>query len=127
MARTTAILKYIPLMIGYFSLCVPAALCLYWLTSNTFTGATTIGIKKYYEANPPVIEWDLEALMSRDGGAAGGSTLGNSMFTIDMPKDMEEALADARVNARPPRTSRRFSLLAEEAPVLSVEAVLATE
>eukprot|EP00622_Pseudochattonella_farcimen_P000468 FR734968.1.p1 GENE.FR734968.1~~FR734968.1.p1 ORF type:complete len:223 (+),score=25.56 FR734968.1:43-669(+) len=34
--RSQAILKYIPFMIGYFALQVPAALCVYWLTSNTY-------------------------------------------------------------------------------------------
>jgi len=56
--RTQALLKFTPLMIGYFALCVPAALCLYWFTSNTFTGLSTVTIKKYYEANPPTVDWD---------------------------------------------------------------------
>lgn len=53
--RTQAILKYIPLMVGYFALCSPAALSLYWFTSNTFTGLSTIAIKEYWKANPPAI------------------------------------------------------------------------
>ena len=55
MKRTQAILKYTPLMIGFFSIQVPAALCIYWFTSNLFTSMTTLAIKRYWELNPPKI------------------------------------------------------------------------
>lgn len=49
-------------MIGFFSLQVPAGLTIYWFTSNLFTLAQSLAVRKYYEANPPQIElpdyWD---------------------------------------------------------------------
>jgi len=119
--RTQAILKYIPLMIGFFSLQVPSALCLYWFTSNTFTFAATVSIKNYYAANPPVVDWDFLKEMSKSGGM--------SAFQLEMPANMEEALADARLSAVPPRASRRLSGAYEPnaAATVPVEAVLTAE
>eukprot|EP00814_Leptocylindrus_danicus_P013994 CAMPEP_0116012252 /NCGR_PEP_ID=MMETSP0321-20121206/5019_1 /TAXON_ID=163516 /ORGANISM="Leptocylindrus danicus var. danicus, Strain B650" /LENGTH=396 /DNA_ID=CAMNT_0003481573 /DNA_START=96 /DNA_END=1286 /DNA_ORIENTATION=- len=60
--KTQRILKFLPLMIGYFSLQVPAGLTIYWFVSNFFTVAQSIVVRKYYELNPPEIElpdyWD---------------------------------------------------------------------
>lgn len=60
--RTQTILKFLPLMIGFFSLQVPAGLTIYWFTSNFFTLAQSLAVRKYYELNPPKIElpeyWD---------------------------------------------------------------------
>eukprot|EP00587_Corethron_hystrix_P004006 CAMPEP_0113307238 /NCGR_PEP_ID=MMETSP0010_2-20120614/6164_1 /TAXON_ID=216773 ORGANISM="Corethron hystrix, Strain 308" /NCGR_SAMPLE_ID=MMETSP0010_2 /ASSEMBLY_ACC=CAM_ASM_000155 /LENGTH=429 /DNA_ID=CAMNT_0000162055 /DNA_START=337 /DNA_END=1626 /DNA_ORIENTATION=+ /assembly_acc=CAM_ASM_000155 len=56
------ILKFLPLLIGFFSLQVPAGLTIYWFTSNLSTFAQSALVKGYYKANPPVIElpdyWD---------------------------------------------------------------------
>lgn len=129
MKRTQAILKYIPLMLGYFSLQVPAALCLYWFTSNTYTAFTTIAIKNYWAANPPSIDWDF---LKETGDKP---QVGGSLFTLEMPANMEEALDDARLNALPPRASRRAAGIGMEmkptaaaaAASSSVEAVLAAD
>lgn len=55
-------LKFLPLMIGYFSLQVPAGLTIYWFTSNLFTLTQSSVIRAYYKANPPDIDlpeyWD---------------------------------------------------------------------
>jgi len=60
--KTQGILKFLPLMIGYFSLQVPAGLTIYWFTSNIYSLAQSLIIRKYYEANPPEIDlpdyWD---------------------------------------------------------------------
>lgn len=60
--RSQLVLKFLPLLIGYFSLQVPAGLTIYWLTSNTFTLAQSLAVRAYYNANPPQIElpeyWD---------------------------------------------------------------------
>jgi len=60
--KTQGILKFLPLMIGFFSLQVPAGLTIYWFTSNAFTLTQSLAVRKYYEANPPQIElpeyWD---------------------------------------------------------------------
>jgi YidC/Oxa1 family membrane protein insertase len=62
MEKTQTILKFLPLLIGFFSLQVPAGLTIYWFTSNFFTLAQSLAVKAYYKANPPKIElpdyWD---------------------------------------------------------------------
>jgi len=60
--RTQTIFKFLPLMIGYFSLQVPAGLTIYWFTSNVYSLVQSLIIRGYYKANPPNIElpdyWD---------------------------------------------------------------------
>ena len=46
MQQTQAILKFLPLMIGWFSLNVPSGLGLYWMTNNLVTTATNVLLKK---------------------------------------------------------------------------------
>ena len=62
LARTKQILKFLPLLIGFFSLQVPAGLTIYWFTSNIFTLSQTLFVRKYFENNPPEITlpeyWD---------------------------------------------------------------------
>mmetsp|Transcript_9890 Transcript_9890/g.11526 ORF Transcript_9890/g.11526 Transcript_9890/m.11526 type:complete len:469 (-) Transcript_9890:126-1532(-) len=86
MERTQGIFKFLPLMIGFFSLQVPAGLTIYWFTSNLFTLGQSLGIKAYYKANPPNIElpdyWedldDLENMSPEDKrkAAAAGMSVG---------------------------------------------------
>jgi len=44
--QSQAILKFLPLMIGWFSLNVPSGLGLYWMTNNVVTTLTTVLIRK---------------------------------------------------------------------------------
>lgn len=46
------VLKLLPLMIGWFSLNVPAALCLYWVTNNIVTTATSVIIRNSIKMEP---------------------------------------------------------------------------
>jgi YidC/Oxa1 family membrane protein insertase len=100
MEKTQGILKFLPLMIGFFSLQVPAGLTIYWFTSNVFTLAQSLAVRKYYEANPPQIElpdyWDsldkMEELTveEKKKAAAAGIAIG--------PK-FEDLVANARFHA----------------------------
>lgn len=45
-------LKALPLMIGFFSLNVPSALCIYWVTNNLVTTATSLIIKNGIKMEP---------------------------------------------------------------------------
>lgn len=54
--RTQGVLKFLPLLIGFFSLQVPAGLTIYWFTSNIFTLLQSLGVRAYFAANPPNIE-----------------------------------------------------------------------
>jgi len=85
MESTKTVLKFLPLMIGFFSLQVPAGLTIYWFTSNLFTVSQSLIIRGYYAANPPKIElpdyWDaldnaeeMTADKKREAAMAGLST-----------------------------------------------------
>jgi YidC/Oxa1 family membrane protein insertase len=70
MDRTQSILKFLPLMIGFFSLQVPAGLTIYWFTSNIFTLTSSLAVKAYFKANPPKINlpeyWDSALSAEKD-------------------------------------------------------------
>ena len=54
--KTQGVLKFLPLLIGFFSLQVPAGLTIYWMTANIFTLSQSLAVRAYYKANPPKIE-----------------------------------------------------------------------
>jgi YidC/Oxa1 family membrane protein insertase len=43
--QSNAVLKFLPILIGWFSLSVPAALSVYWVVNNIITTATTLAVK----------------------------------------------------------------------------------
>lgn len=97
--RTQQILKYLPLLLAYFSLSVPSGLGVYWVTNNLLSTVTTLSIKEYFKKNPiKAPEIDLEQTMK---------TLVNSPYYYpDWGYTTEEdMLAEARANYRPARTS----------------------
>mmetsp|Transcript_11794 Transcript_11794/g.28255 ORF Transcript_11794/g.28255 Transcript_11794/m.28255 type:complete len:451 (-) Transcript_11794:1590-2942(-) len=49
------VLKLLPLMIGWFSLNVPSALCVYWVTNNIVTTATSIIIRNSLKMEPAMV------------------------------------------------------------------------
>ena len=71
--QSNAILKVLPLMIGWFSLSVPAALSVYWVTNNIVTTASTLWIRSMMP--PPV---------PKSGAASGGS----SAATMSTPQSI---------------------------------------
>jgi len=54
--RTKTIFKFLPLLIGFFSLQVPAGLTIYWFTSNIYTLTQSLVVRQYYATNPPEID-----------------------------------------------------------------------
>jgi YidC/Oxa1 family membrane protein insertase len=50
-----AFLKVLPLMIGYFSLNVPSALSVYWVTNNFITTATSMIIRNGLKTEPATV------------------------------------------------------------------------
>ncbi|PKA56403.1 Inner membrane protein ALBINO3, chloroplastic [Apostasia shenzhenica] len=57
--NTLLIFKFLPLMIGYFSLSVPSGLSIYWFTNNVLSTAQQIWLRKLGGAKP---------VISQDGG-----------------------------------------------------------
>ncbi|KAK9755209.1 hypothetical protein RND81_01G009700 [Saponaria officinalis] len=50
------VLKFLPLMIGYFSLSVPSGLSIYWFTNNVLSTAQQVWLRKLGGAKPTVSE-----------------------------------------------------------------------
>jgi len=98
--RTQQILRYLPLLIAYFSLSVPSGLGVYWITNNVLSTVSTAGIKAYLKANPQSVgaNIDLDLL-------AGNQT---SVYMIPAWGYSSEAqmIEEAKLNYRPKRVSR---------------------
>ena len=73
--QSNAILKILPIMIGWFSLNVPAALCVYWFTNNIITTAISIFIKNSMKVEPAVTP----------GGGSSAATMSPPEPTIFAP------------------------------------------
>jgi YidC/Oxa1 family membrane protein insertase len=54
--NTMLVLKFLPLMIGYFSLSVPSGLSIYWFTNNVLSTAQQVWLRKGGGAKPAVTE-----------------------------------------------------------------------
>jgi YidC/Oxa1 family membrane protein insertase len=52
--QNNLVLKLLPLMIGWFSLNVPAALCVYWVTNNILTTAASLYIRSTLKTPEPI-------------------------------------------------------------------------
>ena len=50
--QSNLILKFLPLMIGWFSLCAPCALSIYWFTNTVVTTATTVFLRNSMKMEP---------------------------------------------------------------------------
>uniref|UniRef100_A0A6V7QT37 Membrane insertase YidC/Oxa/ALB C-terminal domain-containing protein n=1 Tax=Ananas comosus var. bracteatus TaxID=296719 RepID=A0A6V7QT37_ANACO len=81
------VFKFLPLMIGYFSLSVPSGLSIYWFTNNILSTAQQLWLRKLGGAKPVV---------SEDGGG---------IISAGRAK---------RSTSQPARTGERFKQLKEE-------------
>lgn len=94
--QTQAILKFLPLMIGYFSLSVPSGLSLYWLTNNILSTAQTLYLRR--DSAAPVV--------STGGGGApdiidvGQAKRGVGGFVATDEEKERERLRGERFRAR---------------------------
>jgi len=99
--QSQAILKFLPLMIGWFSLNVPSGLGLYWMTNNVLTTLTTVLIRRSVTpltAGGP----DLSSAVVDEPPKAQG--FGGRRFG-----EVVESTSDdgTRVTIKPPGTSKR--------------------
>ncbi|GKY97359.1 hypothetical protein MPSEU_000694300 [Mayamaea pseudoterrestris] len=111
--KSQTVLKFLPLMIGFFSLQVPAGLTIYWFTSNIFTLTQSLAVKAYFKANPPKINlpdyWETALADDKDfdsmtpeerrAAAEAGIQLGPTMDNL-----IEEARFHAFIERTPLRT-----------------------
>lgn len=93
-AQTQRVLKYLPIMVGYFSLSVPSGLGVYWITNNLISTAISISIKEKFAKQPIVIDVDVDP-----------EDLGYDPSTVAM--GFEEMMAEATRNALPSEQPKR--------------------
>jgi YidC/Oxa1 family membrane protein insertase len=103
--QSQAILKFLPLMIGYFSLSVPSGLSLYWLTNNVLSTAQQVYLRQLGGAQPVV---------DKDGG--GIISAGQAKRTPLAPPAASSATATATTTDAATKDGRgsRFKQLKEE-------------
>lgn len=77
-ASANAILKFLPFMIGWFSLNVPSGLTLYWLVNNVLTTAQTVYLRQGV------------ATAGAAAGAASSSGMGGKPLPPNPPRTMAE-------------------------------------
>ncbi|KAG0580811.1 hypothetical protein KC19_4G201400 [Ceratodon purpureus] len=103
--QSQVILKFLPLMIGYFSLSVPSGLSLYWLTNNVLSTAQQVYLRQLGGAQPVV---------DKDGG--GIISAGQAKRTPLPPPASTSAIATTATSDTSAKDARglRFKQLKEE-------------
>ncbi len=76
-AGAQAVLKFIPFMIGWFSLNVPSGLTLYWLVNNILSTAQQLYMKRSIQP----------ALASAGGGGGSGGVIDTTATAVVNPKE----------------------------------------
>lgn len=125
MDRTQTILKFLPLMIGFFSLQVPAGLTIYWFTSNIFTLSSSLGVRAYFKANPPQINlpdyWDTALSDEKDFSDMTPEERRQAMEAgIRIGPTMEELIDESKFHFY---VDRRNMKLREPASAVALESV----
>merc|ERR1719253_889983 len=119
-----AVLKVLPLMIGWFSLNVPAALGVYWVVNNLVTTASTLYVRANMPApsvvggaggsagaGPSVMDarttdFNPTPLNERAAGFGGSAADGGDGMTTLTPVDAEIVAADADADGPPAPDAR---------------------
>lgn len=101
-----ALLKFLPLMIGWFSLNVPAALGIYWVANNFITTALTLQIRRNLKASNPVSD------------VTNGDTSIMASATTTTPFN------PAPIRAKPSGFAASESIVSEVTPITAMNAEL---
>lgn len=81
--QSNVILKFLPLMIGWFSLSVPAALSVYWVTNNIVTTATSLWIRNSMKVEAP-----------SSGGSATATMNASAQTIFSPPREKPSGFGD---------------------------------
>ncbi|KAL7115569.1 hypothetical protein ACP275_04G190500 [Erythranthe tilingii] len=87
--NTMIIFKFLPLMIGYFSLSVPSGLSIYWFTNNVLSTAQQVWLRKMGGATPAVSE-NAGGIISAGRAKRSGSQSEQSGERFKQLKDQEK-------------------------------------
>ncbi|KAG8061734.1 hypothetical protein GUJ93_ZPchr0003g18651 [Zizania palustris] len=105
-----AVVKFLPLLIGYFALSVPSGLSLYWLTNNTLSTAQQVWLQKLGGAKNPVREYidKLAREESTNLGKYEPAIKSDSLPKVGKPQPSQEPKPSG------PQRGERFRKLKEE-------------
>ncbi|CAK9194953.1 unnamed protein product [Sphagnum troendelagicum] len=84
--NTQLILKFLPLMIGYFSLSVPSGLSLYWFTNNILSTAQQVYLRQLGGAKP-VVDKDAGGIISAGQAKRSSLPSATTATTPEVAKD----------------------------------------
>ncbi|XP_009797960.1 ALBINO3-like protein 1, chloroplastic [Nicotiana sylvestris] len=121
--NSQAITKFLPLMLGYFSLSVPSGLSLYWFTNNILSTAQQVWLQKFGGAKSPALKLSDDTSRKEQRGGAKIPTLKLSDETSreeqpQIQKQVSEATITKKKDENPtsdrPRQGDRFKQLKEQ-------------
>lgn len=93
------VLKFLPLMIGYFSLSVPSGLSIYWFTNNVLSTAQQVWLRKLGGAKPVVNE-----------NASGIISAGKAKRSASQPAQIDDSRSrQFKVEARRQQMSKALA------------------
>eukprot|EP00873_Tetraselmis_striata_P009006 jgi/Tetstr1/429270/TSEL_019188.t1 len=98
--QTQAILKFLPLMIGWFSLNVPSGLTLYWITNNILTTAQSVFLRK---TTPDSVK-----------ALAENVPMGATTIVKEKPAEAEKKMTGKEMGSRKKKGSKFKELQAKE-------------
>ncbi|KAI4322153.1 hypothetical protein L6164_021873 [Bauhinia variegata] len=104
--NTLLVFKFLPLMIGYFSLSVPSGLTIYWFTNNVLSTAQQVWLRKLGGAKPVVNE-----------NASGIITAGRAKRSASQPARAGERFRQSKEEEKKKKFTK--ALPAEEVQPLS--------
>ncbi|ESQ34163.1 hypothetical protein EUTSA_v10007427mg [Eutrema salsugineum] len=114
MKSSQAVTKFLPLMIGYFSLSVPSGLSLYWLTNNILSTAQQVWLQKYGGAKNPMEKLS-NLVMKEDKTQKAEKSISEplvqkSVSELKIPREK----SGEKVTSEGPKPGERFRLLKEQ-------------
>jgi len=120
--QTQQILKFLPLMIGYFSLTVPSGLGLYWFTNNLVTTAIQLYLRKAGGAQVDIPQLVVEAPKAgtarRTGNIDGSSPVMEAevmdVGATTVTPEQKQRIRDEQEEARRQRFEARQALEAKK-------------
>ncbi|XP_015058326.1 inner membrane protein PPF-1, chloroplastic [Solanum pennellii] len=93
--NTLLVFKFLPLMIGYFSLSVPSGLTIYWFTNNVLTTAQQVWLRKLGGAKPAV-----------SGDAGGIISAGRAKRTTSQPEQSGERFRQLKEDEKKKKSTK---------------------
>ena len=118
--QSQAILKFLPLMIGWFSLNVPSGLGLYWITNNIVTTLTTVLIRRSVTA-PAMAGADSAPMAAAAPPKPQG--FGRSFGEVITKRDDSGGTVTITPPGAPSKRERRKAAAAAEATVIEASVV----